>query len=188
MATDGGGWTVFQRRVNENVDFFRNWTDYVHGFGELEGSFWLGLEAIHQLTQHGDVELRIDLKNTTGMEGYATYDHFKVLGADEKYRLKIGAYQGNIGDSLKVNNNMYFTTPDEDNDNIKIDFQNCAVQYKGPWWHNVCFRANLNNHLGSENVFFDTPKAPNATKMSWFSWGQEYGDIVYSEMKLRVKN
>ncbi|UYV65822.1 hypothetical protein LAZ67_3005564 [Cordylochernes scorpioides] len=51
METDGGGWTVFQRRgqFNNPQDYFyRNWTDYRRGFGNLEKEFWLG-EIIKQL-------------------------------------------------------------------------------------------------------------------------------------------
>ena len=36
-----GKWIVFQRRQDGSVDFYRNWTDYVNGFGDLEGEHWL---------------------------------------------------------------------------------------------------------------------------------------------------
>ncbi|KAK7090667.1 hypothetical protein V1264_010429 [Littorina saxatilis] len=42
QTTDNGGWIVFQRRQDASVDFFRGWTEYRNGFGDLEGNFWLG--------------------------------------------------------------------------------------------------------------------------------------------------
>lgn len=36
---------MFQRRLNGSVDFFRNWTDYKRGFGDLRCEFWLGKQS-----------------------------------------------------------------------------------------------------------------------------------------------
>ncbi|NXY72211.1 TENR protein, partial [Glareola pratincola] len=75
MTTDGGGWIVFQRRQNGLTDFFRKWTDYRVGFGNLEDEFWLGLDNIHKITSQGRYELRIDMRD--GQEAaYAYYDKF----------------------------------------------------------------------------------------------------------------
>ena len=68
MDTDGGGWTVIQRRndTGPHVDFFRYWNEYVAGFGDVTvgGEYWLGLESIHQLTSacRLQFELRIDME------------------------------------------------------------------------------------------------------------------------------
>ncbi|KAK0065208.1 BpsFReD13.1, partial [Biomphalaria pfeifferi] len=34
--TDGGGWIIFQRRINGKVDFYRNWQAYRDGFGDYD--------------------------------------------------------------------------------------------------------------------------------------------------------
>ncbi|XP_029618059.1 fibrinogen C domain-containing protein 1-B isoform X2 [Salmo trutta] len=42
MTTDGGGWTVIQRREDGTVNFFRAWDAYRNGFGKITGEHWLG--------------------------------------------------------------------------------------------------------------------------------------------------
>lgn len=100
MKTDGGGWTVFQRRLDGSVDFFLGWADYKHGFGNLSGEFWLGNDNLHRLTAAGNVELRVDLEDFDGNSKYAKYTTFKVADEGDKYRLLIGGYSGTAGDSM----------------------------------------------------------------------------------------
>ena len=94
MEDDGGKWMVIQRRINGSVDFYRNWTDYVYGFGDLEGEFWYGLEKMHCLTTREDVELRIELGNGTTPSIVWTYQLFRVGGAGTNYQLTIGQGTG----------------------------------------------------------------------------------------------
>ena len=56
----------------------------------------------------------------------------RVEGEDQGYKLHIGGYRGDAGDSLKYNSGMKFTTLDREND--KHTVHNCAQFYKGGWW------------------------------------------------------
>ena len=100
MTTDGGGWTVFQRRHDGSVDFYRVWNDYKNGFGNMSGEFWLGLEKIERLTKDKDVnkELRVDLEDFEGEKKYAKYETFIVEGG--KYKLTVEGYSGECNQSM----------------------------------------------------------------------------------------
>ncbi|KAK0065231.1 BpFREP13.2 [Biomphalaria pfeifferi] len=143
--TDGGGWIIFQRRINGQVDFYRNWQAYRYGFGDYDiGEFYLGNENIYNLTSFTNFDLRIDLK--FNYQGYfAQYTHFKLLSEREFYRLKIGDYSGNAGDSLLYHKDMYFSTYDKDNNR---DHRNCAAEYRGAWWYDSCHHSHLNGVWG----------------------------------------
>jgi len=91
MDTDGGGWTVFQRREDGSVDFYRYWTDYQQGFGNLSGEFWLGLDKIHRLTST-TTQLQVDLQDFEGNSTYAQYSSFSVGDSESKYTLSVSGY------------------------------------------------------------------------------------------------
>ena len=94
QKTSGGGWTVFQKRLNGSVSFYRDWDDYKNGFGNLNGEFWLGLDKIYRLTEKKRNRLRVDLEETTGNTAYAEYDMFAVTNEATKYKLSLGNYSG----------------------------------------------------------------------------------------------
>ncbi|XP_055864464.1 ficolin-1-like [Biomphalaria glabrata] len=138
---EGGGWIIFQRRINGKVDFYRGWKEYRDGFGDYNtGEFNLGNENIFNLTSTGQYDLRIDLE-------FENTKYFKVLGETEKYRLQIGKYSGNASDGLDIHNNKFFSTFDRDNDENRS--VNCAEKSSGAWWYKGCHRSNLNGKWGS---------------------------------------
>ena len=145
MSVDGGGWTVFQRRKDGSVDFYRNWNDYENGFGDMTGEFWLGNKWIHQMTSLGTTELRIDFENGK----YVKYSSFAVGNAASKYTLTVSGYSGTLRDALSYHNNMKFTTYDQDNDLVG---GNCAINFKGAWWYKSCFYSNLNGMFGRQDT------------------------------------
>ena len=94
QTTAGGGWTVFQKRLDGSVDFYLNWINYKTGFGSLNGEFWLGLDKIHRLTNSSNYKLRVDLEDMSGNTAYAEYSVFKVGNEATKYQLNVRNYSG----------------------------------------------------------------------------------------------
>ncbi|XP_074916904.1 ficolin-3 [Chelonoidis abingdonii] len=142
MDTDGGGWLVFQKRMDGSVDFYRTWSAYKKGFGNQLSEFWLGNENLHLLTQDGEFQLRVDLVNFNDSSSFASYQSFKLKGEEDKYELVLGMFLGgSAGDSLGLHNGKPFSTYDRDNDS---GTQNCAATVHGAWWYKNCYRANLN--------------------------------------------
>ncbi|KAM4531022.1 angiopoietin-related protein 6 [Odontesthes bonariensis] len=136
-----GGWTVIQRRQDGSVNFFRTWEQYKQGFGNLDGEYWLGLEHLYWLTKQAKYKLRVALEDWQGRQVFAEYDSFHLEPESDWYRLRLGQYHGNAGDSLSWHNNKAFTTLDRDKDSYT---GNCAHYQKGGWWYHMCAHSNLN--------------------------------------------
>ena len=182
MNTDGGGWIVFQRRVDATVDFYRDWNEYKSGFGNLNGNFWLGLENIHRLAGPGKgAILRIDLRHMSNRNDlrYAEYSTFEISDETKGYSITVSGYSGNAGDSLIYHNGMWFTTKDRDQDEWP---KNCANENRGAWWYNECQYSSLNG------VFPGKTLVKKVTYMSWYYLNHHYGGIIFSEMKIRFSS
>ena len=100
MTTDGGGWTIFQRRMDGSVDFYVDWESYKRGFGNLEGEFWLGNDYLHRLTESASMVFRIDMEDYEGDRRFAEYTTFAVADESDNYRVTIDGYRGTAGDAL----------------------------------------------------------------------------------------
>uniref|UniRef100_A0A1X7UN41 Fibrinogen C-terminal domain-containing protein n=1 Tax=Amphimedon queenslandica TaxID=400682 RepID=A0A1X7UN41_AMPQE len=177
METDGGGWTVFQRRQDGSVDFYRNWTDYENGFGDLTGEFWLGLSKIHRLTKEGSNTLRVDLEDFDNDTRYANYSTFSVSDGSTEYILTVGGYSGTATDSLWWHNGLRFSTRDNDNDRWLIN--DCTRFHAGGWWYNACVLSNLNGR------YFNT-STDNILGITWNGW--QNTTLSFTEMKTRRNN
>ncbi|XP_007521485.1 ficolin-1-like [Erinaceus europaeus] len=177
MNTDGGGWIVFQRRVDGSVDFYLDWASYKKGFGSQLGEFWLGNDNIHALTAQGNSELRVDLVDFEDNHKFAHYKVFKIGSEAEKYKLVLGDFVGGTaGDSLTSHKDKPFSTKDQDNDHSS---KSCAQLYYGAWWYGDCHNSNLNGrYLGGSHESY-------ANGINWQTWrGYSYSYKV-SEMKVR---
>ncbi len=176
METDGGGWTVFQRRQDGSVDFYLDFANYSRGFGNLEGEFWLGNDNLHRLTAQGEYELRIELSDFEDESRYAVYDSFTIADVSDNYRLTVGSYSGTADDSLSYHNNRQFSTKDRDND---ADGGNCAQTYHGAWWYRDCHHSNRNG------PYLNGTTTEYARGVIWYHWKGDYYSLKTSEMKIR---
>ncbi|XP_026860769.2 angiopoietin-4 isoform X1 [Electrophorus electricus] len=142
METSGGGWTVFQRRINGTVDFQRSWKEYKMGFGDPDGEHWVGNEVVHLITRQTQYSLRVELKDWEGNAPYSLYDTFQLANEKQQYRLLLRGYSGTAGQqSSLASHGTSFSTRDSDNDNCLCK---CALMLTGGWWFDACGLSNLN--------------------------------------------
>ncbi|XP_060574939.1 fibrinogen beta chain-like isoform X2 [Ruditapes philippinarum] len=145
MDTSPPGWTVFQNRFDGSVDFYRSFSAYMHGFGNIDGEYWLGLRFIEEMTRQYESVLRIDLLSANHSHVHEIFQNFS-LSNYPNFRLYLGnqTVEG-IPDNKKGFidlNGQGFTTYDHDVDRIRGE--NCAILTHGGWWYQQCTTANLN--------------------------------------------
>ncbi|GCC29804.1 fibrinogen-like protein 1-like protein [Chiloscyllium punctatum] len=148
MRTDGGGWTVIQKNnYPSKITWTEYWTAYKYGFGNVLQDHWLGNEYIHDITSQGTYKVKFLLVGKHNQHRFAEYDLFSIGNEASGYRLHLGAYIGNAGNSMVstssslVHDNMKFSTLDRDQDRSRL---NCAQSSKGGFWYNSCQWVNLN--------------------------------------------
>ena len=175
-----GVWTTIQRRLDGCVDFYRNWTEYKQGFGNINGEYWLGNDAIHQITSTVSYTLKVVLTDWIGATKYAKYATFTIADETDGYRLTLGSYSGSAGNSMSQNNGQQFSTWDRDND-LYADVS-CAQADSSAWWYNHCGIANLNGLYLDANAE-GSPRTPKG--IFWYHWHGWY--YSFKETKMMIK-
>ncbi|XP_022221690.2 angiopoietin-related protein 7-like [Drosophila obscura] len=176
----GLGWMVIQRRQDGLTNFYRDWSEYKAGFGELRGDFFIGLDRLHALTSSQPFELYIYMESFQGDKKFAKYDEFGIGNETEAFSLKIlGGYTGTAGDSLTYHKGNKFSTFDRDNDSANN--MNCAQYHLAGWWFKNCIQSNLNApYLDYQYNVIQVP----LDRTRYISWNSFYG----SKMELPLKS
>ncbi|XP_060607106.1 microfibril-associated glycoprotein 4-like [Ruditapes philippinarum] len=155
METDGGGWTIFHRRMDGSVDFYRNLTEYENGFGNVDGELWLGLKYIKELAEQGSTKIRLDMTSSENRTGHETCPDF-MLTEGKNYTLNIGSCIGfGVLDEeygLACENHNPFSTYDLYLDRRDYDYENWAEISHGAWWDSYDSCVNLNGYYGTPGM------------------------------------
>ena len=179
-------WTVIQRRENGEVDFNRNWVQYENGFGTLNGSFWLGLWKIYDLTSGRGMVARFHIGLTLHMNEivFAEYEEFAIGNSSESYAFHIAKYntESTISDRFTSGwcnlQGMIFT--------IAITYGDNKPLHVG-WWCGNCCPVILNRIYPPSNM----PEDDCALRRSWKKYIGLVNDsdgcyklITFSEMRI----
>ncbi|CAH3150310.1 unnamed protein product, partial [Pocillopora meandrina] len=184
QTTDGGGWTVFQRRLDGCMDFNLGWADYKKGFGDfLNGEFWLGLEKIHRLTQNEtENRLRVDMGVTKRQTVYAEYLWFGIGDKKDKYRLKLGKKSkcATVNDSLSDHKGSPFGTWD------KI-YKHCTHKIYGGWWYINNTECAVSSNLNGARPGFEPGRVATGSCCTKFEtacmlWSQSLAPIIFRKI------
>uniref|UniRef100_H2ZL39 Fibrinogen C-terminal domain-containing protein n=1 Tax=Ciona savignyi TaxID=51511 RepID=H2ZL39_CIOSA len=169
------GWITIQRRLNGEINFYRNWKSYANGFGNPNGEYWVGLENIHLLT-YQDVaffyfnyydtppHLRLDFEDNDGVTAYVHYKTFIVSNEENNYAIESILLSGGNAltkGALPLEKDDFSTF---DRNNGPFDILNCGEKLHSGWWFYVCGDSNLNGPY---------PKQGDKNSQSniyWFRW------------------
>uniref|UniRef100_A0A8C3M3F1 Uncharacterized protein n=1 Tax=Geospiza parvula TaxID=87175 RepID=A0A8C3M3F1_GEOPR len=196
MDFRGGGWTVVQKRTDGIVQFQRTWSEYLDGFGDLTGEFWLGLRKIFDIVNQKATHfsLYVDLESENDKHAYASYNGFWIEDESCYFKIHLGHYSGNAGDAFRGyrrednQNSMPFSTFDVDNDGCRPmctvkgqPVKSCSnFSDNTGWWFNKCGLANLNGVHRYRGRFL-------ATGIHWDTWTMNKKPVKIKSVSMKIR-
>jgi len=155
-AMSVNNWIVIHQRLStDNSIFKETFANYANGFGAINGSFWMGNEKVHRLTQTGSrpYMLLIEMLSNGPVwrSDSADYTSFSLDDKSQFYKLHVGVYSGDARNSLQYTgsnmviytNSMTFFTYDEDNDNFPNNYSCSTTRGSCGWLFNACHKCCL---------------------------------------------
>ena len=124
------------------------------------------------------MELHVYLEDFDNVHAYAAYSTFDISDRSGEYRLTVGGYHGNAGDSLSYHNGLRFSTYDNDNDNDAYS-RNCALSFSGAWWYRGCHEVHLNG------LYFHGEHSSYANGVNWYAFRGYHYSLKIAELKMR---
>ena len=193
QKTSGGGWTVIQRRMDGTVNFFRRWSEYKDGFGELQHEHWLGNDNIYILTAQAvipgsEAMVQLRLRGYNGGNTLYTnrYGFIQVDSEANNYLLHVKKPSGGFGPSYftSYNHRSEFSTFDRDNDRSSSSY-NCArdYQYAG-WWINASGNSCTSSAATYNNFNGPYDELRQRTWYKRITWGGS-SHPLFTDMKIR---
>ncbi|CAC5406903.1 Ryncolin-4,Fibrinogen C domain-containing protein 1-A,Techylectin-5B,Angiopoietin-related protein 2,Microfibril-associated glycoprotein 4,Techylectin-5A,Ficolin-2,Ficolin-1,Fibrinogen C domain-containing protein 1-B,Fibrinogen C domain-containing protein 1 [Mytilus coruscus] len=133
-------------------------------------------DIIHAITADSNHAMMILMTDYNNVTKYGEYLSFHVDNEENAYRLMLGKYTGNAGDSLTLHEGQKFSTYDKDND---VGSGSCAQGSKGAWWYRNCHASNLNGlYLRGQNSQY-------ALGVVWNAWHGFYYSLKTTTMMIR---
>ena len=186
------GWLVWLRRVDGSVLFNRTLDEYVTGFGDPGGNYWLGLENLHLITGTGmKYKLKIKMKsNNHSYTEITEYRFFSVGDNISQYRMHVEGYRLRTRfNAFKDHNGCQFSTVDRDNDERS---SNCVSDRGGGgWWYSNCVSDGGGGGWWYSNCGLTYPTAEYVVYAGmkyphYISWYKAFGKSVkYIELDMR---
>ncbi|NXG02569.1 ANGL5 protein, partial [Sakesphorus luctuosus] len=196
MDFRGGGWTVVQKRSDGIISFQRSWSEYLDGFGDLMGEFWLGLRKIFDIVNQKatSFSLYVDLESENDKHAYASYDGFWIEDEACSFKIHLGHYSGNAGDAFRGyrkednQNSMPFSTFDVDNDGCRPvctikeqPVKSCSnFSHNTGWWFSKCGLANLNGVHRYTGRFL-------TTGIRWDTWKINNKPVKIKSVSMKIR-